>query len=44
MAYLDQLLATDAQSLNCVLNGGNARKRDLANAFYSALNAAGNLG
>jgi hypothetical protein len=43
MAVMDLLLATDAQSVNGVLYGGNANKRSHANDVYSAINQAGGL-
>jgi hypothetical protein len=43
MTVMDLLLATDAQSVNGVLYGGNATRRSHANDVYSAINQAGGL-
>jgi hypothetical protein len=43
MTVMDLLKATDAQSLNGVLFGGNATKRNMANDIFSAINQAGGL-
>jgi hypothetical protein len=43
MTVMDLLLATDDQAINGLLYGGNATKRNEANAVYSALNQAGSV-
>ena len=43
LTVMDLLLATDAQSVNGVLYGGNTAKRNLANDLYSAINQAGGI-
>src|SRR5947209_15901438 len=43
MTVLDLLKATDMQSVNGVLFGGNTTKRNLANDLFSAINQAGGL-
>ena len=43
MTVMDLLLATDAQSVNGVLYGGNATKRSHANDVYGFVNQAGGL-
>ena len=43
MTVMDLLLATDAQSINGVLYGGNTTKRNMANDVYSAVNQAGDI-
>jgi uncharacterized delta-60 repeat protein len=43
MTVLDLLKATDAHSINGLLFGGNASKRNLANDLFSAINQAGGI-
>jgi N-acetylneuraminic acid mutarotase len=43
MTVMDLLLATDAQSVNGVLYGGNTTKRTEANDIYSLINQAGGI-
>jgi hypothetical protein len=43
MTVMDLLLATDEQAVDGLLYGGNAAKRNEANAVYSALNQSGGL-
>jgi probable HAF family extracellular repeat protein len=43
LTVMDLLLATDAQSVNGVLYGGNATRRSHANDVYSFVNQAGGL-
>ena len=43
MTVMELLLATDAQAVNGVLYGGNAAKRNEANAVFSAVNQAGGI-
>jgi hypothetical protein len=44
LTVMDLLRATDAQAVNGVLYLGNLSRRKEANAVYSALNEAGNIG
>jgi uncharacterized delta-60 repeat protein len=43
LTLMDLLLAADAQAVNGVLYGGNAARRNEANAVFSAVNQAGGL-
>jgi len=43
LMLMDLLLAADAQAVNGVLYGGNAAKRNEANAVFSAVNQAGGI-
>jgi Transposase DDE domain group 1 len=43
MTVMDLLLATDDQAIDGLLYGGNAARRNEANAVYSALNQAGGV-
>ena len=43
LTLLDLLLDADAQAVNGVLYGGNAAKRNEANAVFSAVNQAGGI-
>jgi hypothetical protein len=43
MTLLDLLLAADAQAVNGVLYGGNATRRNEANAVFSAVNQGGGI-
>jgi hypothetical protein len=43
LTVMDLLLATDAQSINGVLYGGNTTRRAHANDVYSAVNQAGGI-
>ena len=43
LTLMDLLLATDEQAIDGLLYGGNAARRNEANAVYSAVNQAGGL-